>query len=166
MRRSALVLVLALAGAALPRAGAGAAPGAASDWRDLPANPGDWVWADGLGQSVARYVAPGEARPLLTLTCQRTAGSVQIALPLVGGASPRGAQRATVTTSSVTRTLDGVFSGGREGLFTASLSARDPLLDAMAFSRGRFMVEAAGGTRLLLPAWPEVARVIEDCRRK
>jgi hypothetical protein len=34
----------------------------------------------------------------------------------------------------------------------------------MAFSRGRFMVEAQGMATLVLPAWPEPARVVEDCR--
>jgi len=38
------------------------------------------------------------------------------------------------------------------------------LLDAIAFSRGRFSVEAAGTARLVIPAWPEAARVVEACR--
>ena len=46
----------------------------------------------------------------------------------------------------------------------ASVPARDPLLDAMAFSRGRFAVEVSGGPTLVVPAYPEVTRVIEDCR--
>jgi hypothetical protein len=43
------------------------------------------------------------------------------------------------------------------------MATRDPLLDQMAYSRGRFML-AAGGQELIVPAWPEVARVVEDCR--
>jgi hypothetical protein len=46
----------------------------------------------------------------------------------------------------------------------ASLAASDPLLDQMVFSRGRFAVQAEGQTLLIVPAWPEPARVIEDCR--
>ena len=46
----------------------------------------------------------------------------------------------------------------------AGLPARDPLLDAMAFSKGRFAVEVAGLPTLYLPSWIEVSRVIEDCR--
>jgi hypothetical protein len=34
----------------------------------------------------------------------------------------------------------------------------------MAFSRGRFLVTVEGGASLVVPAWPELARVIEDCR--
>ena len=44
------------------------------------------------------------------------------------------------------------------------LPPADPLLDQIAFSRGRFLVQAEGGPSLILPAWPEPARVIEDCR--
>jgi hypothetical protein len=43
------------------------------------------------------------------------------------------------------------------------MSASDPLLDQIAYSRGRFML-AAGEQELILPAWPEVSRVVEDCR--
>ncbi len=39
----------------------------------------------------------------------------------------------------------------------------DDVLDAIAFSRGRFIV-SGGGVRLILPASPEAARSIEDCR--
>jgi hypothetical protein len=44
------------------------------------------------------------------------------------------------------------------------LAARDPLLDAIAFSRGRIAVTMSGTEPLVMPAWPEAARTIEDCR--
>jgi hypothetical protein len=47
---------------------------------------------------------------------------------------------------------------------SAALAANDPLLDAMVFSRGRFSIEVTGLPRLIIPTWPEPARVIEDCR--
>jgi hypothetical protein len=47
---------------------------------------------------------------------------------------------------------------------TVALSARDPLFDAIAFSRGRFVVTGTGVSPLIIPAWPEAARSIEDCR--
>ena len=49
--------------------------------------------------------------------------------------------------------------------WAATLPATDPLLDAIAFSRGRFAVEVAGAPRLIVPAWPETARAVEDCRK-
>ena len=48
--------------------------------------------------------------------------------------------------------------------YSVSLNPRDPLLDTMAITRGRFAVEVEGETPLYLPAWAEVTRVIEDCR--
>lgn len=45
----------------------------------------------------------------------------------------------------------------------AELATTDPLLEQIAFSRGRFML-SAGGRELILPVWAEVARVVEDCR--
>jgi hypothetical protein len=47
----------------------------------------------------------------------------------------------------------------------SQLGAQDSLLDAMGYSRGRFIVEQAGLPTLVIPAWPEIERVIEDCRR-
>jgi hypothetical protein len=44
------------------------------------------------------------------------------------------------------------------------LPARDALLDAIAFSRGRFALEAAGLETLYLPSYPEISRVVQDCR--
>jgi hypothetical protein len=44
------------------------------------------------------------------------------------------------------------------------LPLADPLLEQMAFSRGRILVGFEGGVSLVVPAWPEIARVIEDCR--
>ena len=44
------------------------------------------------------------------------------------------------------------------------LVSNDPLLDSLAFSRGRLGVTVAGSPSLVVPAWPEVARVVEDCR--
>jgi len=41
----------------------------------------------------------------------------------------------------------------------------DPLFDQLAFSRGRFLVRVEGQGDLILPAWPEPARTIEDCRQ-
>ncbi|MEL6878174.1 MAG: hypothetical protein AAGL68_08770 [Pseudomonadota bacterium] len=49
-------------------------------------------------------------------------------------------------------------------LVAAELDANDPLLDAMAITKGRIAVETAGMPTLYLPAWAEVTRVIEDCR--
>ena len=38
------------------------------------------------------------------------------------------------------------------------------MLDAMVFSRGRFVVERTGAAPLVVPPYAEIGRVVEDCR--
>ncbi len=64
--------------------------------------------------------------------------------------------RASSTLRSVTATQGGLGS-------IAVFEARDPLLDALAFSRGRFGI-AIAGIETSVPTWPEITRVLEDCR--
>ena len=67
----------------------------------------------------------------------------------------------TIRTSSTTRSLSAhAVASGAE----LSLPVADPLLDAMAFSRGRFTIEQSGQVPLVIPAYAEIGRVIEDCR--
>jgi hypothetical protein len=113
-----------------------------SSWMDAPATPGDWRYANG----VASFGQAGQAR--LTLGC--ASGSVRIAY------SDSSAERLTFRTETISRAV--AASAG-----VASFAPRDPLLDAIAFSKGRFAVEA-GSETLYVPAYPEISRVIEDCR--
>lgn len=69
-----------------------------------------------------------------------------------------------IMTETATRLLDARPTGSQSADLATTLSARDSLLDAIALSRGRFAVEAAGLPTLYLPSWAEVSRVIEDCR--
>lgn len=125
-----------------------------ADWRDWAVTPGDWAYrAEGRG-SVASFGAPGTPA-LLTLRCDRGAGAVYL---LRSGAV---ATPLTLRTSSLARTETVQPSGAS---VVVALTARDPLLDALAFSRGRFIVEQQGAPTLVVPAWAEVGRVIEDCR--
>ena len=130
-------------------------PRASGDWRDAPQTAGTWTWALAGGHSTASYGSVGQP-PLLTLDCDRSAASVALAVPSVAIAGPL-----VITTTAGTRAL--AATGTSTGL-AATLAARDPLLDEIAFSRGRFMVETPGRAALYLPSWPEVGRVIEDCR--
>lgn len=113
-----------------------------ASWMDAPATPGDWTYAAGT----ATFGPSGQ--PRLSMTC--AGGAVRISL------ANSSADLLTFRTETITRA---VSAGGG----TASLAARDPLLDAIAFSKGRFAVEG-GSQTLYVPAWPEISRVIEDCR--
>jgi hypothetical protein len=78
------------------------------------------------------------------------------------GSSP--VARIVIRTSNGDRTLGAVQQAEPLAYLNATLPASDRFLDAIAFSRGRFAVEVQGLERLVLPTWPELARVIEDCR--
>lgn len=135
------------------------APRALADWRDAPQTPGTWQWSVSEGRSTATYGLLGAA-PLARLVCYRERG--QVGLQRAGTAAV--AVPMAVRTTSTSRALSGDPQRGGAAWLEATFTARDPLLDAMAFSRGRFALEAAGQPTLYLPSWPEVSRVIEDCR--
>lgn len=129
-----------------------------ADWRDWAVTPGDWVYRrDGRG-SIALFGQLG-ADAELTLRCDRLAAMVFLSRR--GG----GATALTLRTSSQARTIAVQPTGGSPAYLAAALSPRDPLLDGMGFSRGRFVIEQAGAPPLVVPAWPEILRVTEDCRR-
>ena len=68
-----------------------------------------------------------------------------------------------VWTSSLTRSVASSFNPASARL-TIDLAAADPLLDAIASSRGRIGFTVTGQPSLVVPAWAEAPRVIEDCR--
>lgn len=103
---------------------------------------GQWSFVATATGGEARYGA------LLALQCDRPTRTVTISRPALPVAA------LTIVTDTTSRTLP---PNGR-------LSAYDPLLDAMAFSRGRFLVSGGAGPVLAVPSWPEGARAIEDCR--
>ena len=69
-----------------------------------------------------------------------------------------------IRTSTGLRSLPVVNNGETPPYVSADLSAGDPQLDAMAFSRGKFVVSVKGASDLIVPAWAEFGRVVEDCR--
>lgn len=123
-----------------------APPGpAAQSEPDLPLTPGDWTYAGEAGGSAAMFGVAGA--PAFTLRCDPAQG--RIALFVTGASQPL-----RLSTSFGQRILPA----------GTMLAAADPLLDEIVFSRGRFTVEADGRAALILPTWPEPARVVEDCR--
>lgn len=133
-----------------------------ADWRDAPQTPGTWRWGLDAGRSSASF-GPGGLAPLATLSCNRLASRIEIARatdPLL----PTTATAMQIETSTQSRPLSSDPALGQPGWLVVALPARDHLLDAMAFSRGRFALGTQGLPTLYLPSWPEIARVIEDCR--
>lgn len=127
---------------------------ASSDWRDWALTPGNWSYAPTSTGSAALF-GMGRAASRLTLTCERGSGRIRLAVLAQPGS-------VTVRTSSTVRTLPLTPRG--DGYGEAVLPASDPLLDAMGFSRGRFVIQQEGAPPLVVPAWAEILRVAEDCR--
>jgi hypothetical protein len=123
------------------------------DWRDAPATPGDW-------SSQAEPPAAQFGQGLFSVRCLAKGQVIRIER---AGTTP-GAAPMTISTTSLSRTLTATPVADLPGVVAASLQPRDTLLDAMVFSRGRIAVEVAGMAPLYIPAWPELARVVEDCR--
>jgi hypothetical protein len=129
-----------------------APPPPATDWRDRAYSPGDWSYARAGAASEAAYGAPGT--PLFTLRCEPVVRQVRLGW----SGAPAGALTIRTTYGDTLRAALPAPEGAQ-----LVMSAGDPLLDQLAYSRGRFML-ASGAQELILPAWPEVARVVEDCR--
>lgn len=132
---------------------------AAIDWHDMSATPGVWQWRREGGTSIARF-RDASAPALFSMACNPIAGTISLTRNAMSG----GATTMSINTTSQSRLLPAAPGG--DGAVTAALPERDPLLDAMAYSRGRFAVAVPGLAPIYLPSWPEVSRVIEDCRMR
>ena len=134
------------------------------NWMDAPRTPGDWSYSTeqvaNARYSSAEY-AGTSGEMLARITCSPT-GNVLVQRYT----EPRGVYNRTMTirTETVTRSLRAPVDPEGQNMFAAVVPARDPLLDAMALTKGRFALELANAPTLYLPAWAEVTRVIEDCR--
>jgi hypothetical protein len=124
-----------------------------ADWQAAPLSPGDWSYASGPATPRATFRSTGAAS--FEISCERGRA---VRLRWVGAQ----ARAIAIRTSYGERRLPA--GEARAGEILVDLPSSDPLLDQIAFSRGRFLVQAEGGGALILPAWPEPARVIEDCR--
>jgi hypothetical protein len=154
--RSTIAAALALTAASSLRAQS-AAPASPSDFSIATPLPGNWIYAATTDGSEASFL-DASARPQLFVRCTRTSRQVTIARPATAAAP-----FLNIWTSSQTRNLPASYNPSTYRL-SASVTAYDSLLDAIAFSRGRFAVSASNTTALIVPAWEEPARVIEDCR--
>lgn len=141
-----------------PAAVAAPTPKLAGDWNDWPFTPGDWTYRrDGQG-SVGIFGAPGQGTKV-SLRCEAQKRHLYLSREVsVPG------QRIIVRTSSTTKDLSAKYAGGAPGYIAAEIAPNDPILDAMAFSRGRILLETEGQPPIILPTWAEITRIVEDCR--
>ena len=161
----AIVAALALPAASSLHAQAVAPPASAPSSPALPAVDistampveGRWTYSAVQGGSEVTFVN-ATAQPQLAIRCARANRQVTISRP-----ASQAVPFLFVWTSGLTRNVPASFNPATLRV-SATLSAFDALLDAVAFSRGRLAFSITGQPPMVLPAWSEVARVIEDCR--
>jgi hypothetical protein len=132
-------------------------PQVSEDWRDWPLTPGTWAYRQDARGSIALYGRAG-ADAELTLRCDRGRARLYLSRRGDGPATVR------VRTSTTLRQLALAPTGGTPAYAAVELPPNDAIIDAIGFSRGRFVVEGGGLPTLVAPAWPEVLRIAEDCR--
>jgi hypothetical protein len=126
-------------------------------WLDWPVAAGSWIYRRDDRGSIALYGA-ANADALVTLRCDK--GRRTIYLSRAGGAG----STITVRTSSSMKALGAQPTGGKPAYIAAEITTTDPILDAMAYSRGRIAIEASPLLSIAIPVWSEIGRVVEDCR--
>jgi hypothetical protein len=132
-------------------------PPPSADWRDWKLTPGTWAYRQDARGSIALFGQAG-ADAELTLRCDRARARVYLSRRGAGATS------FNIRTTSLEQRLAVLPTGGTPAYLAAELGVRDPVLDALGFSRGRFVMEAEGLPVLVVPAWAETLRVVEDCR--
>jgi hypothetical protein len=135
-----------------------APPPPAIPWQDAPLAQGAWYYSN-TGSTSQALFGPPNSEAIFVVRCDRARR--EISLSRAGTPS---SNVMTVRTSTSARNY--YVTAQREPLpyVSAVLPGNDRFLDEMAFSRGRFAVENQGLAVLVLPTWPEPARVVEDCR--
>lgn len=128
-------------------------------WIDAPLTPGTWDYEDRGNLTLAAFTSPVSGMAF-AFQCWRP--SQAISLIMAGQSAPNPAM--TIRTETAARAVAAQLTIGEFANVIASLRGDDPLLDAMALSKGRFAVAVDGLTPLYLPSYAEVSRVIEDCR--
>jgi hypothetical protein len=133
-----------------------AAAGAQAPAPTAALRPGSWSYAATATGSQALFTDAAGTQQL-ALRCLRASRTITISMRSI----PTSAM--TVLATDASRSLPATYDQA-SSTATAQLPPRDNLLDALAFSRGRFSVAVVGLSPLVVPAWPEPARAIEDCR--
>ncbi len=138
-------MLIMLAAAALQ--GAIVASPVPADWRVRPLTAGSWSWRGDALVSEATFSDPRGAQ--LVLRCVQATRRVMISR--IGSVSTTPIRIATTSSQRVLPPGNMLLGG-------------DPLLDAIAFSRGRLWVDVSGTMPLVVRAAAEPARAVEDCR--
>jgi hypothetical protein len=119
--------------------------------------PGTWTYTAGADGGEAVFTDSSN-QPQLSLRCVRSIRRVVLSRP-ASAASPM----LGVWSSTASKSWPATFDPATARL-SAQIANWDPVLDAIAYSRGRFAVAAAGQAPLVVPDWADISRIVEDCR--
>jgi len=119
--------------------------------------PGDWAYTASTDGSEAIF-SNSSGQPQLTIRCTHSTRRISL-IKAAASAAPT----LWVWTSSIKKSLPATYDAASTRI-SADLQAYDPMWDAIASSRGRIGFSSSGLAALVVPPWPEVGRVIEDCR--
>lgn len=133
-------------------------PRLTGDWNDWPFTPGNWTYRRDGRTSVAQFGTPGR-NAIVNFRCDAQSRQVTLSREVSAPGT-----RMVIRTSSMTKTMAATASDANPAYLAADIAASDPILDAMAFSRGRVLVEMEGQQPVILPSWAEITRIVEDCR--
>ena len=118
---------------------------------------GTWTYSATGDGSQSTFVDT-QSQPQLTIHCTRMTRRVTISKP-AATSSPT----LWIWTSAETKTVPATYDSANARV-TADFAPFDPMLDAIASSRGRIGFSTSGLAATIVPPWGEVGRVIEDCR--
>lgn len=130
---------------------------ATADYSYWPVSPGSWMYRAVPGGSEASFV-DGSGAARMVIACGKLTRLVTLSRISAAPASSL-----SIWTSSLSRNLPSRFDQA-SGRVIAQIGAADPLLDAIALSRGRVVVSMPGSPAFVLPTGAEVDHVVEDCR--
>lgn len=126
-------------------------------WTDWPITPGDWVYRQDARGSIALFGAAGQDA-LLTLRCDKARGRIYLSRK-----SDKPSARMAIRTSARLKNANASSAGGSPAYLAIEMMPQDPILPAIAYSRGRIAIETDGEISMAVPVYSEMARVIEDC---
>ncbi|MEP2736023.1 MAG: hypothetical protein ABJP34_06965 [Erythrobacter sp.] len=129
-----------------------------ANYLDAPQTMGNWNYQ--RTNSGTQAVFRSAQTTHFAFNCYRSAGQIGF-MRMSPGAGNR---MMLIRTETGSRQFTASPSQTGQNVITARVSANDPFLDAMAITKGRVAIETGGMQTLYLPAWPELSRVIEDCR--
>jgi len=143
--------------AALALAVSSALPAQIADQSTTAPLPGNWAYSANADGSEGVFT-DANSQPQLSLRCVRSQRRVILSKPATAAAATM-----AVWSSTASKSWPATFDAATARL-SAQIANWDPVLDAVAYSRGRFAVAAAGQQPLVVPAWADISRIVEDCR--